>query len=413
MARIRTISDVVDWRLCVGCGACCYFCLKGAVTLSNLGAIGIRPSFKASLCEGCTDCLKVCPGYSLRTEDRPAQDPALIQDNLIGPYLEIWEGYATDPEIRYRGSSGGVLTALSLYSLEKEGMESVVHTAMNKSEPWLNQTVRSRTKEDLLAATGSRYAPSSPCEGLGWIEKSTEASVFVGRPCDAAAAMKAANCRPDLARQLGLVLTFFCAGPPATDATLALIRQFGVNREEVGTVSYRGNGWPGHFRVVGKEGVEKGSLTYQESWGRLAKYPRPWRCHLCPDGLGEYADISCGDAWHRYPNNGNPGVSIVIVRSKRGQEILRRAREAGYVNLSSIKANDVLAAQGLPERRKQLLGRLIAMRAFMMPTPEFDKLGLVAAWRQTPASTKARTILGTVKRIVARGLWHRIITSED
>ena len=43
-------------------------------------------------------------------------------DPEVGYALEIWEGYAADPEIRRLGSSGGLLSALALYCLEKEGM---------------------------------------------------------------------------------------------------------------------------------------------------------------------------------------------------------------------------------------------------------------------------------------------------
>ena len=53
---------------------------------------------------------------------------------LIGPYLEVWDGYAADDEIRRKASSGGALSALSLYCLEKENMESVLHTGMDRLE---------------------------------------------------------------------------------------------------------------------------------------------------------------------------------------------------------------------------------------------------------------------------------------
>ena len=46
-----------------------------------------------------------------------------------GPITGIWEGYATDPETRFRGASGGVLTALAAYALEVLGMHGVLHSA--------------------------------------------------------------------------------------------------------------------------------------------------------------------------------------------------------------------------------------------------------------------------------------------
>jgi len=43
--HIKTIQDVVDWGLCIGCGACYYARDKAAVTLVNVESVGIRPQF--------------------------------------------------------------------------------------------------------------------------------------------------------------------------------------------------------------------------------------------------------------------------------------------------------------------------------------------------------------------------------
>jgi coenzyme F420 hydrogenase subunit beta len=180
-------------------------------------------------------------------------DPGLIgrkrdsQNLLIGPSLEIWEGHAVDSEIRFRGSSGGVLTAISHYCLEKESMEAVLHTGADLKKPWLSKTVQSRNRGELLGRSGSRYAPASPCEGLGAIEAGKGPWVFIGKPCDAAAVNAVRNRRAELDRKIGLVLTFFCAGPPSNRATLNLIKGFGVDVEKVKDLRYRGHGWSGEF----------------------------------------------------------------------------------------------------------------------------------------------------------------------
>src|SRR5258708_16493215 len=124
--------------------------------------------------------------------------------------------------------------------------------------------------------------------------------------------------RPQLDQKIGLSLTFFCAGTPSTRGTLDLLSSLGVAPDQVGAVRYRGNGWPGKFSVTSRDGTNAKSMSYPDSWGRLAGY-RPLRCHLCPDGLGQSADISCGDAWERFTDTPDPGRSIVIVRTERGR----------------------------------------------------------------------------------------------
>ena len=101
MRNIRTIQDVVDWGLCVGCGACHYACDSGKVSLKNIDAVGIRPALKED-CLECTECLKFCPGVAVKSNNLTDQESGNVESHLlIGPTLEIWEGYAEDPDIRY------------------------------------------------------------------------------------------------------------------------------------------------------------------------------------------------------------------------------------------------------------------------------------------------------------------------
>jgi len=406
--RIKTLRDVVDWGLCTGCGACYYACSKQGISLVNIQSVGIRPRFDSAACAACTDCLSICPGYTVEDElatGHPFQKTEA--DHPIGSALEIWEGYASDPEIRFQGSSGGVLSALALYCLEREDMEFVLHTGTDEAKPWTNKTVQSRNRSELLARAGSRYAPASPCDGLGLIEKSLQPSVFIGKPCDTAAVTMLRQQRPELDQKLGLVLTFFCAGTPSTQGTLDLVKELDVPLQKVASVRYRGEGWPGRFKVRSRNGTKEKSFSYRESWGRLTEY-RPWRCLLCPDGLGRVADISCGDAWERFDNGQDVGRSMVIVRTRRGQEILHKAMAAKYVELEPVGASAVLAAQpSQVERNREIWGRLLGMRLLLVPTPRFVGFSLFRAWRSLPVVRKVRTVLGTIRRVVFRGLWRR------
>lgn len=375
--------------------------------LINVESVGIRPKLGTS-CASCTKCLSICPGYTvdgnLEIGPLPKQTPA---DHEFGPALEIWEGYSTDPDIRFKASSGGLLSALALYCLEKEGMKFVLHTGMDPAKPWLNLTVQSRSRGELLVRTASRYAPASPCEGLGAIEKSDGPCVFIGKPCDTAAATMARRQNPALDQNLGLVLTFFCAGTPSTKGTLDLVGSLDVKLEDIKEVRYRGEGWPGRFKVRHGLPAQEQSYSYMESWGRLTSY-RPLRCHLCPDGLGRVADIACGDAWENLKEDGDPGRSIAIVRTRRGQEILRRARDAEYVELKRVDASTVFAAQpSLLGRRREIFGRFLGMRLLGVPTPQFFEFTLFRSWIRLPLWQKVRTVLGTMRRIVQRGQFRK------
>jgi coenzyme F420 hydrogenase subunit beta len=407
LRSIKNIHDIVAWNLCIGCGACYYACDKKAVALINIVTQGIRPKFNY-LCKNCNSCLSFCPGYKIEGREFSSDSISNLKNTIsIGPTIDVWEGNACDEEIRYQGSSGGILSAIALYCLEKEKMAFVVHTGTDEQKPWINETVQSWNRADILMHTGSRYQASSPCDSLSLIETSDRPCVFIGRPCDTAAVSMLRKIRPKLDANLGLVLTFFCAGTPSLQATLQLLKQLDIPTEQVNELRYRGKGWPGGFSVECKDKSKNKFLSYEKSWGFLNNF-RPFRCQLCPDGLGELADISCGDAWHRFINeNENSGKSLVLARSHLGKEIILKAIKTGYINLELSDSINVIKAQGLVKRKKQIFGRLLAMKLLVIPFTRFNNFHLFRNWLKLSFIEKLKSIIGTLKRLIFRGLWHR------
>jgi coenzyme F420 hydrogenase subunit beta len=266
----------------------------------------------------------------------------------------------------------------------------------------------SRTRADLLGATGSRYAPASPCDRLGDIESAGGPCAFIGKPCDVEALRKAQAVRPALDRNVGLAIAIFCAGTPSTQGTLDLLHKHGVDPDDVEELRYRGRGWPGTFAVRLKGQAEwKDLATYADAWGFLQAY-RPYRCYLCPDGTGEFADISCGDPWYREIEEGEPGTSLVVVRTQRGREAVRRAVEDGFVRLSPVDPTTLSRSQReLQLKRGAIWGRVTTMRMLRVPAPRFRGFSLVRSWFRIPFNHKLRSVVGTVRRVIGRGYRHR------
>ncbi|MBL4770043.1 MAG: Coenzyme F420 hydrogenase/dehydrogenase, beta subunit C-terminal domain [Planctomycetes bacterium] len=408
---MRNIRDVAEKHLCTGCGVCAYLEPDGIRMVDDLGQ-GRRPLVEDGA--GTGEALDACPGHAM---ELPAFDPKSGHLKELwqgwGPILELWEGYATDPEIRLAGSSGGAATALSLFALEQKRSSGVLHTGARRDVPYLNETIRSQDREQLMGASGSRYAPASPCDGLQQVEDAAGKSVFVGKPCDAAALNRAEALRPGLAAKIDVSIAIFCAGAPSTLGTLEMAKQLGVpEQENIDSVRYRGNGWPGMAVVRGTDTAGKsveGSLTYADSWGRILQKFRPWRCYSCADHTGEFADLSVGDPWYRDIPEGEPGRSLILVRTERGREFLEAAMAAGALTLEKAAPHLLPDSQmNLLHTRGAVWGRNWACRLLGVAAPKYRRMGTGKTWLQDLSfKQRAQSFYGTFKRVFTKQLYKR------
>ena len=436
MVRPRTVYDVATNKLCTGCGVCAYLA-PDEVRMADVLDYGRRPlpvipvqPTRASretspgptagptpadrrapvdrpgptTGTGAAAALKCCPGVRLEHETSapaPGEIPELRA--AWGPVRAIWEGYAADPEIRFAGSSGGVATALAAYCLEQEGMAGALHIGARADVPYLNETRLSRDRTALLAGAGSRYAPASPCDRLDLIESAEAPCVFIGKPCDVAAVRMARRVRPELDARVGLTIAVFCAGTPTTRGTLEMLERLGTSDpDRVASVHYRGNGWPGRARarLVDDPPGQERSLTYEQSWGEILQKHRQWRCYLCADHTGEFADVAVGDPWYR-PTGDDPGRSLVLARTERGVRLVEAAIAAGALVLEPV------AARVLPDSQPNLLrargavwGRLVSLRMAGLMTPRLRHLPMAGMWwRALSTREKLQSTAGTLRRI--------------
>ena len=409
--NITSLRQVVEYQLCCGCGLCAALCPE-ALRMVDVPEYGRRPEFLAdTVPEG---ILALCPGAGLVHTAEVRQQPGRIASLVDhwGPVLGVWEGHAADPEIRFQGSSGGALTALALFCLERQGMHGVLHTAVDEQEPYLNRTTMSRNRADLLAAAGSRYSPASPCERLLDVEQAPAPCVFIGKPCDVAAVQNARRQNPALDARLGLTMACFCAGTPSTRGTLEMLHRMGVDRpEQLKALRYRGQGWPGKTVAVYEGNGESMSaaFTYEQSWGGILQKYRQWRCYICPDHTGEFADIASGDPWYQSIEEEEEGQSLLLARTEHGRQIIEQAISAGYLIAKQVDSAMLPASQpNLLKTRARLWGQLLALRLFRAPCPSYQGFPLFTAWWGClNAREKFLSFAGTIKRIYAKRVKNR------
>ncbi len=421
MNTFKTLSSIPESHLCCGCGVCAYLYPED-IKMQDVASSGRRPAFirKDKSGDIYPKALTVCPGIHVAHLPEILRQKGLLAPLVKswGPVFELWEGYAADQEIRFEGSSGGVMSALALYCLEKENVAGVLHVAADEGNPHLNKTIFSETKESILSATGSRYSPASPCEQLKEIDNANAPCVFMGKPCDVAAVKRLTDTQTGWSEKIALSIACFCAGTPSTNGTLEILAEMGL--EDTATLlslRYRGCGWPGKPRVELKHGRNSKKkvleLDYHESWGGILQKHRQWRCYICPDHTGEFADISVGDPWYRDATEDDPGRSLILIRTEKGRAVLQKAIASGYL-IAERRNEEVLPASqvNLEKARARLWGQLIALKLCRAPCPRYGGFSLYQCWRQNLNFTeKVRSILGTVKRVFVKKLREKPRTS--
>jgi len=234
------------------------------------------------------------------------------------------------------------------------------------------------------------------------IKRCNSAFNSVGKPCEVSALRRLnADGNP-------LIMSFFCAGTPSARATDTLLRNLGVEDEaNVDELWYRGRGWPGRFTARSR-GTEV-NADYESSWGSTLGPTTQWRCKICPDGVGESADIVAADYW-TVDDRGYPvfiegdGVSALIARTQTGLDTVLRAAAAGVIHLETIEMDSLDRVQPLQrERRRYLAARLLGSRLAGRSVPRYRGFSLL------------RLSLGEPKRAltVLRGAFSRVRRAKD
>ncbi|MEY4750080.1 MAG: hypothetical protein RIQ60_2294 [Pseudomonadota bacterium] len=341
----------------------------------------------------------VCPGKSIT-------QPEIVQGQekhpIWGPILTCHAGFSSDTQLRRQGSSGGVISALAAHLLDTEQVDFILQTAADPSDPIGNKVQASISHADIGYAAGSRYAPSAPLETLNEYLATGKRFAVVGKPCDIAALRALARHDQRISRQVPVMLSFMCAGMPSRAGTVELLRQMGVQKESLKTFRYRGDGWPGKAKAVTHDGKVH-EKDYNSSWGLVLNRYLQFRCKVCPDGTGEFADIVCADAWYGidgYPDfSERDGRSLVLCRTSVGMDLLASATKSGAVELSELPISEIAKMQPYQVARKQLvLARLGGAALALGSIPKYRNLGLWQAARNARPLDLLTNLLGTFKR---------------
>lgn len=367
-----TTDEIVRAGLCIGCGLC-----RGLVGGHRLKMVMTpegreRPIPVDELTKDENALINaVCPGLQIEGVDANELPPDTEVDLIWGAACEIVIGHAGNDEVRYRGSAGGVLTALGQYLVETGRVKFVLHVAASQNHPMRTERKLSFTAGDVLDGAGSRYGPAAVLADFDEILARDEPFAVIAKPCDITAIHNLARRDPRVGRLLRYRLALVCGGASDVTKSEEVLRSFGVSENDLVLYRYRGYGNPGATRIETRDG-EVYEMTYQQLWENENKWMIQPRCKICPDAIGELADIVVLDVWPGgTPQGEDEGFNGIIVRTEGGRELLAAAVSAqAVIPDKHIGFRDLDVFQPHQVRKKRSgWARLAGMTAAGMPVP--------------------------------------------
>lgn len=388
-------NDIIT-EYCTGCGLC-HNLFDVDMKMGENGFYSpSSPLDKAVI----TELQGLCPCFGKQLAD-------MDENRVWGRRESSFLAYSSNSEIRYNASSGGVLTSICSYLLETKRVDGILHIGKDPDDPIGSKMYCSRSVEQIISNSGSRYTSSMPLYDISSFFRPGEKYAFVGKPCDVAIIRNWSKKNNDICMIVPYLLSFFCAGAPSRNVNIQLLDKMQCGYENCRELTYRGNGWPGYTTAIDHSGQEY-KLEYREVWGKTLGRDIRKVCRFCIDGVGELADISCGDAWYLDDEKKpvfteNKGRNIVFTRTKLGDALFKEAVELGYITIEDFNnyEDDMRYSQYHQFfKKKTMLASIIALFICGKSRPQYSFKKMICLSKDISLKLMLKKMLGTIKRII-------------
>lgn len=314
-------KKIVKTGFCTLCGACEAACPTDAIKVEGETLKHLHDC--SEFLDLCPICYEICPhseSLLLRSLSFVADAPG--RSEALGYYRKIVLAQAVDLKLREMCRGGAVVTSLLAYGVEKGVFDAAIVSKAEVETPAKPKPTVALVQDDILSAVGSKFFPSSVAKAYGSAvhEYGRKKVAFVGVPCHVLALRKMEAWQHKLVQSLSIVIGLFCFGTFSLSSMLHHITEaYGVKPSEIKHMSLSKE-----FMV--QTGKEKILIPIHE----ISEHLLP-SCRTCMDFTAELADISVGSA---YPLQ---DWSVVIVRTKAGEDFFYKAVDDGVLNTGVIE----------------------------------------------------------------------------
>ena len=338
------INDVHDKGICQECGGCVSFCSSADFHIIDFVDNFSPPVYiRKDECLECGICHYICP--QTRASDYDLNRSFTFSDYNsmpLGPYYEIYSCQSTDSKFLKYGTDGGVVNSIINFLIEKKQIDGAIVAKIES--PFSRKATFVNNKEDLLRSSGAFLNIFSQLKEVQKVSTYTHAIpelkkyssnklAVVGTPCQ----IYTMRCMQELgvtpSQNIEVCLGLFCFENFLFDKPQIekFEKNFNIQLENIKKINIKED------LIITLRDDKKIHIPFNH----LTEYMRP-ACSACNNFTNIYADLSFGGL-------GSPDkYTTVIVRTKKGKEILSKAFSAGVIK--KLELDDIRK-----EKRVQLL----------------------------------------------------------
>lgn len=430
MSAWKDISEfVLKNDYCCGCGVCAGLCPQNVLEM-RFNEYGEYRPYLVGQCTDCGLCSKVCPfvrgncNEDVIGRERFGSCAGVRRTPETGYYLDSYVGYAGDPDMRWTGASGGLLTWTLTTLLENDWIDYAVCVRPCARTEKLFSFVVCETPEEVRGCSKSCYYPVELSEVLSEMQTREGRCAIVGLPCALKALRRAEEINPRLKKRIAYHLGLVCGQQKGTLFAEYVCSLGGGNPRNLTSVSFRvkdrsrpASDFGLRFKCSRNGHAKADGVIYwtegmKEAW--CHGYFKLNACNYCDDLFAEVADAAYMDAWLPQYAKDPLGTNIVLVRHRRLLELLKAGEESNQIRIEHIDVEDVVTSQqgALNARKKSLAKRLAFARSRGLPIPEKrvspsamisfrEKLKL----RLEQKTAHASKVGFRIQKAVGKGLW--------
>jgi len=292
-------------------------------------------------------CYYNCPQVVLDVEEAERRLFGVVSKDILGFYRRICITRAADDEIRRNAQSGGTITAILKFLLDKQIVNGAV--ICEADEEWKPHPKVIIDPRELIKGQKSKYTPCPMMIGVRDAMTSWGLSkvAFVGTPCQirAVRAIQLSEFGVKrIAEGIEFTIGVFCYG---TYFYADLFIKYLYNKHKISPKSITKIDLDtDRLRVY-----VQGELKLDVSRHELDEFLRE-SCKRCDEFTAKLSDVSVGGI-------GAPeGWNTVIIRTEKADKIINEAVDSGYLEIDDISEEGIEEIRKLAIRKLSFFGSL-------------------------------------------------------